>query len=373
MSSIKVLEFGGLGPTPFAAMMLADMGASVVRIDRPIPSEHVGDLPELDTLSRGRSSIILNLKEERQVEAARSIVAHVDVLLEGFRPGVMEHFGLGPKELMKRNPQLVYARMTGWGQDGPLAHSAGHDINYIAMTGALLAMGKAGDPPAPPLNLVGDFGAGGMLVVTGILAALLERHSSGRGQVVDAAMVDGTALLLAQVSSFRTMGHWSLERGTNLLDGGCYFYRCYECASGGFIAVGALERRFHDNFIAGLGLDPADFGNRLDKRSWAQRAAQIGAILAQGSRDHWTNHFEGIDACVTPVLSMDEAPAHPANLMRQVHLSADPASPPSPAPRFSRTPSAAGKYLNGNGNQGAATLREWGVSHQTLSLFSSDA
>lgn len=351
-------------------MMLADMGADILRIERPDKGESLIESPAADTLFRGRPSLVLDLKNPDGTAAARALAGHADVVLEGYRPGVMEHLGLGPDELIAEHPRLIYARITGWGQSGPLARSAGHDINYISLTGALLAIGIEGEPPPPPLNLVGDFGAGGMMAVAGILAALVERQSSGRGQVVDSAMVDGTALLLAQVASLRSMGLWSTERGGNLLDGGSYFYRCYRCADGRFVAVGALEEKFHNAFIERLGLDVADYDNRLDPAHWPKRAATIAAIFERENRDFWEARFEGTDACVTPVLSMDEAPAHSANRERALHVDLSPASAPSAAPRFSRTPSTVGA-------QGAAAtadqLRAWGLPHGLLQALTGAA
>jgi alpha-methylacyl-CoA racemase len=368
-----VLEFAGLGPTPFAAMVLADLGASVIRIERPVPAEKIVGSPELDTLNRGRGAIVLDLKQLDGREAALELAAHADVVLEGFRPGVMERLGLGPDEVCDRQPRLIYARMTGWGQKGPLAAAAGHDINYLGMTGALLAMGREGEPPPPPLNLIGDVGGGGMLVVVGILAALLERMSSGIGQVVDAAMLDGAALLLAQVSSWRAMNHWSANRSDNLLDGAAYFYRCYECADAGFVAVGALERQFHDNLIRGLGLEPEAFPNRLERSCWPERGAQLAAEFRKRDRDAWSKHFEKLDACVTPVLSLDEAPLHPANREHGLHLAAVPAAPPSPAPRFSRTPVEATAAPRDPNARGVETLRAWGIDDQLVARITSSA
>jgi alpha-methylacyl-CoA racemase len=365
-----VLEFSGLGPTPFAAMMLADMGADILRIDRPDKGESLTQSKGADTLFRGRPSLTLDLKDRDQAAAARALARHADVVVEGYRPGVMEHLGLGPDVLFGDHPALIYARITGWGQKGPLARSAGHDINYISLTGALLAIGTEGEPPPPPLNLLGDFGAGGMMAVAGILAALVERQSSGRGQVVDAAMVDGTALLLAQVASLRMCGLWSERRGANLLDGGSYFYRCYRCADGGFVAVGALESKFHDAFIERLGLDPADFPDRLEPRHWPERAGRIAAIFAREDRAFWERRFDGTDACVTPVLSMDDAPAHPANSARAMHVDTSPAAAPSAAPRFSRTPSSVrpeGEAVT------AAALRGWNVPEELLQALTGSA
>jgi alpha-methylacyl-CoA racemase len=331
LAGIRVLEFAGLGPTPFAGMMLADLGAEVTQVERPgAPAVSAGD-PALDTLQRGRLSLPLDLKDPAAVAEIDARIAKTDVVLEGYRPGVMERLGLGPDRLTALNPKLVYARMTGWGQTGPLAMKAGHDINYIALTGGLHMIGPADRPPVPPLNLVGDFGGGGMFVVTGILAALVERAATGRGKVIDAAMVDGAAVLLAHTYGWRKMGFWSDERGSNLLDGAAYFYRCYRTADDKFIAVGAIEPQFHAQFIEGLGLPLAEFGDHMDRAHWAARSAQIEAVVAARTRDEWEVIFAPLDACVSPVLAPGEVEAYPANAARHVFKDGAPA----PAPRFS--------------------------------------
>ena len=321
-------------------MMLADMGADVVRIDRPGGGKLSAGDPAFDVLNRGRRSIALDLKDHESKAIARALCDRADVVLEGFRPGVMERLGFGPTELAATNSALVYARMTGWGQHGALADKAGHDINYIAMSGALSLVGEAGKPPLPPINFFADFGGGATFVVTGILAALIERAVSGTGQVIDAAMIDGSALLTAQIHGWRAMGFWSDRRSDNILDGAAYFYRCYQCADGKYLAVGAIEPQFHAGFVEGLGLPLGEFANHLDRSCWLERSARIAAIVATRRRDEWAKHFAAFDACVSPVLTIAEALAHPANRERALFGTVGGVEQPMPAPRFSRTPSA---------------------------------
>ncbi|GLR46663.1 alpha-methylacyl-CoA racemase [Sphingomonas astaxanthinifaciens DSM 22298] len=349
-----MIEFAGLGPTPFAGMMLADYGAEVLRIERAGAPPYLGSAA-VQYLNRSRASIVLDLKDADGHEFANRLLGSADVLLEGYRPGVMERLGLGPETVCAAHPRLVYARMSGWGQNGPLARAAGHDINYLALSGALHAMGPGDAPPVPPLNLVGDFGGGGMLVVGGILAALVERAGSGRGQLVDAAMLDGAALLFTQIAGWQAGGLWTERRGDNLLDGGAYFYRCYDTADGKFMAVGALEENFHDAFLAGLGFNPCDFPDRLDRRHWDARADRIAARFRARSRAEWTDHFDRLDACVSPVLTLAEAAAHPANVERKVFAGLE----PEPAPRFSRTPARRGAAPAAAGSGGLEALRDW--------------
>jgi len=334
LAGVRVVELAGLGPAPHAAMILADLGADVVRVDRP-------DAAAADAggaLLRGRRLVVLDLKRAEDVATLLDLVAGADVLVEGFRPGVAERLGVGPDECLARNPGLVYARVTGWGQDGPLAGSAGHDVNFIGLSGALHAMGDADRPPAPPLNLVGDYGAGSMLVVVGLLAALLERERSGRGQVVDAAMVDGTALLSQPLLGLRDQGRWTDERGANLLDGSAPFYRTYACADGKYVAVGALEPQFFAELIDGLGLADADLGAQFDRAGWPAMREKFAAAFAARPRDEWAEQFAAVDACVTPVLSYGEALAHPHLQARDTYVRAATGTQAAPAPRFSRTP-----------------------------------
>ncbi|MCY7280213.1 MAG: CoA transferase [Sphingomonas bacterium] len=343
LRQIRIVEFAGIGPTPFAAMMLADMGADVIRIDRPGGPAVSAGPPTFDILNRSRRSIALDLKHPASVEIALRLCASADVVLEGFRPGVMERLGFGPDQLRAEHPALVYARMTGWGQTGRFADKAGHDINYMAQSGALGLIGDANSPPVPPLNFVADFGGGATFVVVGILAALVERQSSGEGQVVDAAMIDGSALLTAQVHGWRTMGFWEDRRSSNLLDGAAYFYRCYETADGGYLAVGAIEPQFHAAFITGLGLSINEFDHQLDRTLWSERARQIASIIRADTRDTWVERFAPLDACVTPVLSLDEASRHPANVERNLFGAPQGLLQPMPAPRFDRTPASTGR------------------------------
>ena len=357
LSGIRVLEFAGLGPAPYGGMLLADLGADVLLIERPGPLELFGvPNPPVD---RGKRSLVLDLKEASSVDLCLRIAEKADVLIEGLRPGVMERLGLGPDVALARNPRLIYARMTGWGQNGPVAHTAGHDLTFLALTGALHAIGPADGVPVPPLNLVGDMGGGGTFLVIGILAALLERQKSGLGQVIDAAIIDGTVSQLAMVLGLRGNGLWNQARGQNLLDGGLPFYRTYRCLDGKFVAVGALEPKFFAGLIRGLGLDPSLYLPRQYNRSdWPSLHREFEDIFAGKPRDKWASLFEGSDACVVPVLDFEEAARHPHNAARSTFLEVDGKLQPPPAPRFSRSETSAGAY-NGNGE---AALREWGVT-----------
>jgi alpha-methylacyl-CoA racemase len=337
LSGVRVIELAGLAPSPFGCMVLADLGADVVRVDRP-PHDGLAPPPG-GPLQRGRRTVTLDLKTPAGVTDLLHLVAKGDVLVEAFRPGVAERLGFGPPACAQINPRLVYARMTGWGQDGPLAHRAGHDIDYIAVAGALEPLGRAGSPPHAPLNLIGDFAGGGMLLAVGVLAALLERERSGRGQVVDAAMVDGSALLTSFLHGMLGAGMWPGGRGENLLDGGAPFYDTYRTSDGGFMAVGALEPPFYAALVAGLGL--SDLPDQYDRDGWPVLRERFAACFASRSRAHWTSVFAGLDACVTPVLSPREAPDHPHNRARRTFVEVDGHPQPAPAPRFSRTPAAA--------------------------------
>ncbi len=366
LAGVRVLELAGLGPAPHAAMILADLGADVVRVDRPVPAfGMVPDGAAADWLQRGRRSVVLDLKSPADHEKLMQLVTVADVLLEGYRPGVTERLGLGPDACHAVNPGLVYARMTGWGQDGPLALLAGHDLNYISLTGALFAMGRPGERPAPPLNLVGDFGGGSMLVLVGILSALIERGRSGQGQVVDAAMTDGAALLAQMIWAMRGAGAWSDQRGGNLLDGGCPYYDTYECSDGRYVAVGALEPAFYATFLAGLGLDAAELadleaaGHRMDPASWPALRATFTATFRTRTRDEWAEVFAGTDACVTPVLTFAEAPGHPHLAARGTLTELGGVTQPAPAPRFSRTPADTPTPPPGPGQDGEAVFADW--------------
>ena len=354
LSGLRVVEFAGIGPVPFAAMLLADMRADVVRIVRPgTPA-----LDKRDIVERGRRVVVLDLKAPAALESALDLIEHADALLEGFRPGVMERLGLGPEAVLQRNPRLVYGRMTGWGQTGPLAAAAGHDIDYIALTGALHAIGESTRGPVPPLNLLGDFGGGALYLIVGVLAALLEAQRSGRGQVVDTAIVDGAASLLTFIYAALARGAWRDKRGNNLLDGGAPFYTTYRCADGEYIAVGALEPQFHEVLIARLGLDQEAFKDRLNPESWPRLRQILQQTFAQRTRREWCELLEGTDACFAPVLALGEAAAHPHMAAREVFKAIDGVPCPAPAPRFSRTPSAL-RGVSAEIYDPAAIAREW--------------
>lgn len=336
LTGVRVLELGGIGPGPFAAMVLADMGAEVVRIERP---GGPGVDPPDSLLLRGRGSIDVDLKTDEGLDLVRRLVPHVDVLMEGYRPGVTERLGLGPDWCLEHNPRLVYGRTTGWGQDGPYAQVAGHDINYIAASGALDAIGRRGQPPTVPLNLVGDYAAGGMLLLCGILLALYERERSEAGQAVDAAMSDGVALMMAEYQSFRDAGRWNFERATNEADGGAHYYDVYRTSDDGFLAVGAIEPAFYRAFVATIGLP--DLPHCADDPSrWPELKEQVAAVIATDTRDGWAARFEGVDACVTPVLTLEEAERNEHHLARETLVERDGRMQPAPAPRLSRTPGA---------------------------------
>lgn len=357
LAGLRVVEMAGIGPGPFCAMLLADLGAEVIRVERPgarVPANQ-------DVLLRGRAaSLILDLRDEQVLADVLTLVDGADVLLEGFRPGVMEKLGLGPEVCLERNPPLVYGRMTGWGQFGPLAKAAGHDINYIAISGALNAIGHADGKPVPPLNYLGDFGGGAMLLAVGLLAALHERTQSGQGQVVDAAMTDGAALLSAMMYGMHAAGEWSNERGRNMLDTGAHFYDTYECADGRYVAIGAIEPQFYAELRARCGLtDDAAFNAQMDAAQWPQLKQRLAEVFRRRTRDEWSELLEGSDACFAPVLDWDEAPEHAHNVARQTFIDVGGKMQPAPAPRFSRTvppaPGCAGAA------DGPAAMFGWGL------------
>ena len=358
LDGVRIVEFAGIGPGPFCCMLLSDMGADVVRVDRKGARSMARDVT-----ARGRRSVALDLKDANDLDVALELIGKADALIEGFRPGVMERLGLGPEAALARNPRLVYGRMTGWGQDGPLAHAAGHDLNYIALTGALHAMGRAETPPAPPLNLVGDYGGGALYLAMGVCAALLETSKSGKGQVIDAAITDGAASLMSVMYGLRAAGIWSDTRDANLLDGGAPFYDVYETKDGKFVTIGSLEPQFYALMLEKLGLadDPA-FAAAMDRTAWAANSLKLAATIKTKTRDEWSALLEGSDACFAPVLTMAEAPSHPHNAARQTFVEIAGVVQPAPAPRFSRTPSA---VQGGPAQPGADTgkvLAEWGIS-----------
>jgi len=361
LSGIRVLEFEAIGPGPFAGMLLADMGADVLLVDRPRASE-LGLQRErwMDVMLRGRRSVTLDLKSKDAAGAALELASRADALIEGFRPGVMERLGLGPHACLERNPKLVYGRMTGWGQDGPLAPRAGHDINYIALAGVLHAFGRKGEAPVPPLNLVGDFGGGGMLLGYGIACALLHAQKTGQGQVVDAAMVEGASLLAAMFAGLLAAGRWSEERGVNILDTGAPWYDCYETKDGKHVAIGAIEAKFYEALVARLGLEGLPPQN--ERARWPEMRAAFERTFRTKTRDEWCAVFEGSDACFAPVLSFSEARRHPHNVARGSFVTRASVEQPAPAPRFSATPAAARRDPPERGTGGREALADWGFS-----------
>jgi alpha-methylacyl-CoA racemase len=359
LAGIKVLEFEAIGPGPFAGMLLADMGADVLLVDRAGATD-LGLKRErwMDVMLRGRRSVTLDLKAKSAAGTALELAARADALIEGFRPGVMERLGLGPEVCLKRNPKLVYGRMTGWGQDGPLAPRAGHDINYIALAGVLHAFGRKNEAPVPPLNLVGDFGGGGMLLGFGIACALLHAHKTGQGQVVDAAMVEGASLLAAMFSGFLAAGQWQEERGVNTLDTGAPWYGTYATKDGKFVAIGAIEAKFYEELVARLGLEGLPPQN--ERARWPEMQAAFAQAFRTRTRDEWCAVFEGSDACFAPVLSFSEARRHPHNVARRGYITRAKVEQPAPAPRYSATPAAVRRDPPERGAGGREALAEWG-------------
>ncbi len=362
LAGIRVIEIAGLGPGPFCGMLLADLGAEVIRIERIKGALVV----PMDLLNRGRHTLSVDLKSPAGADLVKRLVKKADVLIEGFRPGVAERLGIGPEPCLEINPALVYGRITGWGQDGPIAQRAGHDINYIALSGALHPIGAADGPPTIPLNLVGDFGGGGMLLAVGILAAVLHSKTTGEGQVVDAAMVDGSALLTTMFHGLMASGMWTTERGANLLDGAAPFYRCYETADGGYMAVGAIEPKFYALLVHGLGLDSTELPGQYDRMRWAELRTRFQDVFLSETRQHWTEKFEDVDACVYPVLSMAEAPRHRHNQHRATFATIDGCVQPAPAPRFSKTPVELTGQADMDGRQASSILLKLGLNQHEI-------
>lgn len=366
LQGLRIIEFAGIGPGPFCGMMLADHGADVIRIDRTGRRQNDGGLSG-DVLLRSRRGMAINLKDDRGVALARDLCASADGVIEGFRPGVMERLGLAPEVLLKANPRLVYGRMTGWGQDGPYAAMAGHDINYIAISGALHAIGRTGERPVPPLNLVGDFGGGGMMLAFGMVSALLHAQRTGKGQVVDAAMSEGAAVLMATIYSRRAAGQWEDRRESNLIDGGAHFYDSYETADGKHVAIGPIEPQFYHLLLDLLDLadDPA-FADQLDRNVWPTLKQRIAKRFRTRTRDQWCEIFEGTDACFAPVMSLDEAPDHIHNKARGAFVDVAGVRQPAPAPRYSEMPAAKPAPLEQGGEVTAAILAESGIGLTAL-------
>jgi len=366
LQGVKIIEVAGIGPGPFAAMMLSDMGADVVRVDRA-SNAMGGDpaTPPADVLGRGRRSVALDLKSPDGIAVLMDMVEQADVLIEGYRPGVAERLGFGPDECAVRNPKLVYGRMTGWGQEGPYAPTAGHDINYIALAGVLAHLGRDGEKPTPPINLVGDFGGGAMFLAFGVVCALLEAQRSGQGQVVDAAMVDGSAVLMMMMWAFSAMGIWSEERGTNMLDTGAHYYDTYECKDGGFVSIGSIEPQFYAQLLELTGLEEdytsrgESLPNQNDKARWGEMKDRLGAIFLTRTRDEWSAVMEGTDVCFAPVLTMQEATQHPHNVQRGTFTEVAGIVQPAPAPRFSRTGAEVQRPPAHVGQHTVEVLGEW--------------
>jgi len=369
LAGYRIIEIAGIGPGPFAAMLLADMGAEVIRVERagsvrgPAP-----DTPHPDISRRGRRNIALDLKHPDGVATLLDLVEHADALIEGFRPGVMERLGVGPDECLARNPKLIFGRMTGWGQDGPYAMAAGHDINYIALAGALAHFGRVGEPPTPPMNMVGDFGGGGMFLAFGVVCGLLEAQRSGTGQVVDAAMVDGTATLMTMFWFMGQAGlHDGSRRGVNLLDTGAHFYDVYECADGEYVSVGSIEPQFYAELLRLTGLsDDAEFLDQMDRDHWPHLKERLAEVFHSKTRDEWCKIMEHTDVCFAPVLRMDEARHHPHNIARGTFVERDGMTQPAPAPRFSRTVPNIERSPAHDGQHTAEVLRDWGIAPERV-------
>jgi alpha-methylacyl-CoA racemase len=366
LTGYRVLELAGIGPGPFACMMLCDLGAEVLRVDRLGGRRGLEGLPA-NILDRGRRSVAVDLKHPEGAEVVLRLVEAADALVEGYRPGVAERLGIGPDAALARNPRLVYGRMTGWGQDGPYAPMAGHDINYIALAGALAHIGRAGQRPVPPLNLVGDFGGGGMFLAFGVVCALLEASRSGQGQVVDAAMVDGSAILMAMMHGLSAMGLWSEPREANLIDGGAHFYDVYETADGGYVSIGSLEPQFYAELLRLTGLEGEnDLPAQMDRSEWPAMKERLAAVFMGKTRDEWCRLMEGTDVCFAPVLSMREATEHPHNRARGTFVEVEGVTQPAPAPRFSRTPGAIAGPPAAPGAHTDEALADWGLSDDEI-------
>ncbi|NCF44812.1 MAG: CoA transferase [Proteobacteria bacterium] len=367
LNGFKIIELAGIGPGPFCGMMLADMGAEVIRVER-IGAAQATQAPK-DVLTRSRRSIAVDLKSPEGVETVLRLVEKADGLFEGFRPGVTERLGLGPEHGQRRNPRLVYGRMTGWGQEGPMAQAAGHDINYISLAGALHAIGRPGERPVPPLNLVGDFGGGGMLLAFGMVCGWLEATKSNQGQVIDAAMVDGTAALMAMFYSMSASGAFDTQRGTNLLDGGAHFYDTYETADGEHISIGSIEPQFYALLMEKAGLDPDYFQPQMERGRWAELKAKLAQVFLSKTQAQWCDIMEGSDVCFAPVLNLIDAAEHPHNKAREAYQTVGGMLQPSPAPRFSRTPAGAVQAPRIPGEDSADVLSDFGLSAEEIAAL----
>ena len=372
LKGMKVVEIGSIGPGPFCAQMLSDMGADTIRIDR----KGNGDGPfgdKYNVMHRGRRSVAVDLKNPQGVETVLKLIEKADALVEGFRPGVTEKLGIGPVVSLRRNQKLIYGRMTGWGQDGPLAETAGHDINYISLSGALHTIGSKDQPPVPPLNLVGDFGGGGMLLAFGIMCGIFEAQKSGRGQVIDASMVEGSAVMMNMFMGLKAAGIWSEKRESNFLDGGAHFYGCYETADGKWVSIGSIEPQFYALLLKHAEITDPDFNNQMDMQQWPALKDKLTTLFKSKTRDEWCTIMEGTDICFAPVLSMSEAAKHPHNVARNTFIEVDGVMQAAPAPRFSRTKPGIPDPPPAPGERGQLALRDWGFSEEEIeSLQTSD-
>ena len=368
LKGLKIIEMAGIGPGPFCGMVLADLGAEVIRVDRV---SALGGGSKQESSNRGKKSIAVDLKSKQGVEIVLKLVKSADAIFEGFRPGVMERLGLGPEICLETNEKIVYGRMTGWGQDGPLAKAAGHDINYISLSGALAAIGRPGSPPVPPLNLIGDFGGGGMLLALGLVAALFESKGSKKGQIVDAAMIDGSALLMTMIYTMQATGFWKNSLGSNLLDGGAHFYDTYECKDGMYISIGSIEPQFYKQLCDIAELDESIFGNQMSRDSWPEKKVAIKKIFLEKTRKEWCDLMEGTDICFAPVLNMTEAPKHPHNVERKTFIDLEGVTQPAPAPRFSRTKAEVISSPALVGEHSEEILKDLGLSQEEIASLRS--
>ena len=369
LKGTKIIEIAGIGPAPFAGMLLADMGAEVILVDR---KQNYGKGSKFEVSGRGKKSIAVDLKSDKGIELVLKLIESADALIEGFRPGVMERLGLGPELCLQKNENLIYGRMTGWGQTGPLANAAGHDINYISLAGALGSTGRKGEPPAPPLNLIGDFGGGGMLLALGICAALVNVKNGGKGQVIDAAMTEGTAQLMSMIYGMKASGFWTDQQQSNLLDGATHFYDSYECKDGKFVSLGSIEPQFYSILLDKMELDSNEFSEQMNREKWNEYKAKFKKVFLSKTRDEWCEIMEGTDICFAPVLSMDEAINHPHNKERNAFSTIDEVIQPSPAPLFSETPSRIKHLQNPIGEDTKEILDSIGWTEQIDDLISSN-
>lgn len=367
LAGIKIIEIASIGPGPMCAMVLSDLGADIIRVDRPAKAGLGVSIPtKYSLLTRGRRSVAIDLKSAEGIETVLKLLEQADALIEGFRPGVMERLGLGPKECLQRNPKLIYGRMTGWGQEGPLAQAAGHDTNYIALVGVLHAIGRRNEPPALPINLIGDYGGGALYLAVGLLAGLLEAQKSGKGQVIDAAMVDGAAHLMTAVYGMLAAGLWADERGSNILDSGAHFMDVYETKDRKYISIASIEAKFYRELLERIGVDSDALGSQLDRPHWPAMKQKLQAVFKTKTRDEWCAILEGTDACFAPVLSLNEAPTHPHNQTRSNFVKVDGITQPAPAPRFSRTPGQIQRPPSEPGQHTNYILKDWGFSPEEI-------